>query len=167
MSHPSAPLYRAAILICSDRAFSGQRADAAGPALVKRLRDLGWEVGNAEIRPDDLDAITKWLQERVQSGGDDLILTSGGTGLSKRDVTPEATLHVIEKRVPGIEEAMRAASLTITPHAMLSRAVAGVAGCSLIVNLPGNPKGALETLEIILPALPHALQLLRGESPDP
>ena len=158
---------KAAILICSDRAFSGEREDRAGKILGEKLRHQGWIVAEPEICPDDLPTITNWLKEHLQSNKYDLILTSGGTGLAERDVTPEATLQVIERRVPGLEEVMRAASLKITPHAMLSRAVAGTAGKTLIVNLPGNPQGALENLEVILPALPHAIALLRGEKPDP
>jgi molybdenum cofactor synthesis domain-containing protein len=159
--------FKVAILICSDRCFSGEREDRCGAALSERLQDNGFIVAEPEICPDDLQAITNWLQERLESDQYDLILTSGGTGLAARDVTPEATLNVIERRVPGLEEAMRAASLHVTPHAMLSRGVAGTADRTLIVNLPGSPKGALENLEVILPSLPHAIALQRGEKPDP
>jgi len=159
--------YRAAILVCSDRAHSGQRPDSSGSVIAQRLQELGWAVSNPAVCPDDLAAIAEWLRMQAQNGEHDLILTTGGTGLSTRDVTPEATLGVIERRVPGIEEAMRAVSIKVTPHAMLSRSVAGVLGHCLIVNLPGSPKGALENLNAILPALPHAIQLLRGETPDP
>lgn len=160
-------VYRAAILVCSDRAFSGERPDQSGPLLVQRMRELGWVVSGSEVCPDDSRAITKWLQEQLKLCKYDLILTCGGTGLAERDITPEATLQIIERRVPGIEEAMRSASLAVTPHAMLSRAVAGTAGQTLIINLPGSPKGALENLNAIKAALPHAVQLLRGENPDP
>jgi molybdenum cofactor synthesis domain-containing protein len=158
---------RAAILICSDRAYDGQRFDRASAALAETLKAAGWTVAEPETLPDDQEMITEWLQSSARNGSFDLIITSGGTGTAPRDVTPEATLKVIEKRVPGIEEAMRAASLKITPNAMLSRAVAGITGKTLIINLPGSPKGAVENLEVVLPALPHAVALLRGEKPDP
>lgn len=159
-------ILRAAILICSDRAYTGEREDQTGPMLLQTLKKAAWDTASPDILPDDITRIAGWLKSHVNSGRYDLLITSGGTGLTDRDVTPEATLQVIEKRVPGIEEAMRSASSKITPHAMLSRAVAGIVGNTLIVNLPGNPQGARENLEVILPALPHAVQLLRGEHPD-
>jgi len=158
---------KAAILICSDRSYHGEREDLTGPALKERLRDAEWAVSKLEIIPDDLDTIAGWLDETAVNGDFDVILTSGGTGVAPRDVTPEATLKIIKKRVPGLEEAMRAASIKVTPHAMLSRGVAGTVGRTLIVNLPGSPKGAVENLNVILPAIPHAVALLRGEHPDP
>jgi molybdenum cofactor synthesis domain-containing protein len=159
--------YQAAILICSDRVSSGKREDIAGPKIAERMQKEGWEITSPAILPDDQHKIAAWLISIVATNQFDLILTSGGTGLAAEDLTPEATVQVIERRVPGIEEAMRAASLKTTPHAMLSRAVAGVSGTTLIVNLPGNPDGALENLEVIIPALSHAVALLRGEKPDP
>lgn len=158
--------FQAAILIASSRSFSGTRKDLTGPALEKRLKQLNYSVISIRIIPDDQQSIISAFRELIQSDKANLIIISGGTGLSPDDVTPEATAQVIEKRIPGMEEAMRRESLKITPHAMLSRAVVGTAGKSLIINLPGNPKGALENLHVIEPALSHALQLINGEKPD-
>jgi len=159
-------ILKAAILVSSDRAAQGIRPDLGGPELSKRLGDLGYQIACLKVVPDDkkaiIGALRKWVDESIP-----LILTTGGTGLGPRDITPEATLEVIDRRVPGMEEVMRNKSLTITAHAMLSRAVVGVAGQSLIINLPGNPKGALQNLSFIEPALPHALSLIRGEQADP
>ncbi len=157
----------AALLIVSDRAAKGVRPDATGPALKIRLEEAGFLVRSFRVVPDDPEIIVAALRGWVFDDRINLILTSGGTGLGPRDVTPEATLTVIERRVPGLEEAMRRVSFEITPNAMLSRAVAGTAGTSLIINLPGSPKGALENLEVVLPALGHAIELLLGRAPDP
>jgi molybdenum cofactor synthesis domain-containing protein len=159
--------YKAAILIASDRSYKKLREDATGPALEKRLKEIGFNVIHIVIAPDEEDKITELLKSWVNSDGIDLIITSGGTGVAPRDVTPEATLKVIEKRIPGIEEAMRSESLKHTPHGMLSRSVAGIAGTSLVINLPGNPGGALENLTAVTPALGHALDLINGKTPDP
>jgi molybdenum cofactor synthesis domain-containing protein len=158
--------YKAAVLIASDRSYNKIREDAAGPALEKRLKEIGFDVVHIVIAPDEEDKITVLLKSWVNGEGIDLIITSGGTGVAPRDVTPEATLKVIEKRVPGIEEVMRGESLKHTPNAMLSRSVAGTAKTSLIINLPGNPKGALENLNAVAPALVHALDLIKGKRPD-
>jgi len=123
----------------------------------------GWRVLRQEILPDELEAIASTLRSWADSGDLDLILTTGGTGFSWRDVTPEATLSVVERQTPGISEAMRSASLAVTPHAMLSRAAAGIRRQTLIVNLPGSPKAAVENLSVVLPVLPHAIELLRED----
>jgi molybdenum cofactor synthesis domain-containing protein len=158
--------YKAAVLISSDRAYEGSREDASGPALENCLKDLGFQIMFRQVVPDDEDKIVGVLKNWVENKKVDLIVTSGGTGVAPTDVTPEATLKVIEKRVPGIEETMRRESAGLTPNAMLSRAVAGVAGKCLIINLPGNPRGALENLNFVMPALRHALDLINGKKPD-
>ena len=155
-----------AILTVSDRSFSGAREDLSGPALAGEVESRGWTVSATRVSPDDQEAIERTLEQLADEDGPDVILTSGGTGLGPRDVTPEATLAVISRRVPGLPEAMRAASLKATPNAMLSRAVAGVRGPCLIVNLPGSPKGAVECFAVVAPALEHASQLLKGQKPD-
>lgn len=155
----------AGILTISDRSARGEREDASGPLLADMIRSNGWKVVFQEIVPDDFIRIKTILTEWCDSQEVDVILTSGGTGFSPRDVTPEATQAVIERAAPGLAEAMRSFSLRKTPHAMLSRATAGIRGRTLIVNLPGSPKAARENLEVILPVLPHAVQLL-SEDPN-
>ena len=156
---------RVAILIVSDRSSRGERTDASGPALAARAAALGWEVTRQQIVPDEQGLIREALIGWADADVADLILTTGGTGFSSRDVTPEATVQAMEREAPGLAEAMRASSLSVSPHAMLSRARAGIRRNSLIVNLPGSPKAAVENLGVIEPALTHAVQLLRG-SPD-
>ncbi len=156
-------MIRVAILTISDRSYRRERPDLSGPALAEAVQELGWSLVRQDIVPDDYDLIRQWLAEAADSGLCDLLLTSGGTGFSPRDLTPEATLAVIERQAPGLAEAMRAASLQVTPHAMLSRAVAGIRRRTLIVNLPGSPKGAFENLQVIVPVLPHAIQLLQED----
>jgi molybdenum cofactor synthesis domain-containing protein len=151
---------RVSILTISDRSFQGERDDLSGPALKYKINGQGWEVAHMDVVPDDLQTIKKTLSTWADSGEQDVILTTGGTGFSPRDITPEATLAIIERMAPGIAEAMRAYSLEITQHAMLSRAVAGIRGKTLIINLPGSPKAAVENLDVILPVIPHAVQLL-------
>jgi molybdopterin adenylyltransferase len=154
---------RFGILTLSDRSAKGERADTSGPALVDLIRAQGWSVAKQGILPDDESAICAALIEWANSGEVDVILTTGGTGFAPRDVTPEATRKVIQCEAPGLAEAMRADSLKKTPHAMLSRAVAGIRGRTLIINLPGSPKGAAENLQTVLPVLPHAVQLLTDD----
>jgi molybdopterin adenylyltransferase len=156
---------RLAVLTVSDRSARGERVDASGPALAEKIREAGWELIEQGIVADELSVIRATLETWADAGRIDVILTTGGTGFAPRDVTPEATLAVIDREAPGIAEAMRAASAAKSPHVMLSRARAGIRGRVLIVNLPGSPKAALENLEVIAPALNHAVQLLR-ESPD-
>lgn len=152
--------YDVAVLTISDRSFRGEREDVSGPALVDALIKAGFDVKAQAIVPDEFDTIKIKLLEWVDTYGINLIITTGGTGISPRDITPEVTLAIIEKEAPGIAEAMRYESMKLTPHAMLSRSVAGIRKSSLIINLPGSPKAALENLAVILPILPHALALL-------
>ncbi|MBI4964322.1 MAG: MogA/MoaB family molybdenum cofactor biosynthesis protein [Desulfomonile tiedjei] len=154
---------RAGILTVSDRSSQGLRADASGPELENVLRSHGITVDWIAVCPDEEEEIRKVLMAWADENSADLILTTGGTGLSPRDVTPEATMSVITRLVPGMAEAMRASSIKKTPHAMLSRAIAGVRGRTLIINLPGSPKGAKENLEAVIPALEHAIAKIQGD----
>ncbi|GAB4522242.1 MAG: molybdopterin adenylyltransferase [Anaerolineales bacterium] len=154
---------RFAILTVSDRSARGERPDLSGPALQQTVQNAGGQIACLDILPDDYHALRDTLAAWADSGRFDVILTTGGTGFASRDVTPEATLAVVERRAPGLGEAMRAAGLQITPHAMLSRAEAGIRKRTLIVNLPGSPKAAVENLQVILPVLSHAVQLLRED----
>ena len=156
-------MIRFGILTLSDRSARGERADASGPALADLIRAENWSVAEQAILPDNESAIRSKLIEWADSGRFDVILTTGGTGFALRDVTPEATRAVIQRDAPGLAETMRAESLKKTPHAMLSRAVAGIRGQTLIVNLPGSPKGAMENLQIVLTVLPHAVQLMTDD----
>jgi molybdenum cofactor synthesis domain-containing protein len=155
--------YRVAILTVSDKGSRGEREDLSGLAVEEAVLDRGWRVEARDIVPDEPGDIEAKLRYYCDELGVDLVLTTGGTGLSPRDVTPEATRRVIEREAPGFAEAMRTASLQVTPHAMLSRAVSGIRASTLIVNLPGSPRAARENLEVILPALPHGLEKLCGD----
>ncbi len=152
---------KAAILTISDRCARGEREDESGPAIREFLPEIPATLSAYEIVPDDLELI----KAKLRSWRDevDLIITTGGTGVSSRDVTPEATKAVIEKELPGFAEAMRAEGLKKTPHSIISRGVSGVSGRTLIVNLPGSPKAVRESLSVILPAIPHTIGLIRGE----
>lgn len=154
---------RIGIITVSDRSYRGERPDESGPALVNVASQQGWQLIRNMVLPDELELLASKLIEWADGGEMDLILTTGGTGFSPRDVTPEATLAVIERLTPGIAEAMRMDSLRITPHAMLSRAIAGIRSRTLIVNLPGSPKGAVENLAVLIPVLHHAVQLLHED----
>ncbi|MGO9377639.1 MAG: molybdenum cofactor biosynthesis protein B [Dissulfurispiraceae bacterium] len=153
----------AAVLTLSDKGSRGERTDESGPAIVDIFKGIG-EVKFYDILPDDRDLIRERLL--FYAGRVDLILTTGGTGLSSRDVTPEATRDVIDREIPGIAEAMRAEGLKKTGTAMLSRAIAGVKGQTLIINLPGSPKAVRENLAVIIEALPHAIDKIKGDQGD-
>ena len=154
---------RFGILTLSDRSSRGERPDSSGPALARLVLTENWSIAKEALLPDNESAIRAILSEWADSGEVDVILTTGGTGFAPRDVTPEATRAIIEREAPGLAEAMRAASLKITPHAMLSRIVTGIRKRTLIINLPGSPKGAVENLQVILPVLEHAVQLLQED----
>ena len=157
---------RAAIITASDSGYRGEREDLSGPAIKEILEREGYEVISMDILPDAQVMLAGKWQEIADSEKAELIQTTGGTGFSERDVTPEATEEVIERKVPGIPEAIRAYSMTITKRAMLSRATAGIRGKTLIVNLPGSPKAVRESLEYIIDALAHGLEILSGEARD-
>ena len=154
---------RFGILTVSDRSARHERPDLSGPALVELVTAQGWKVERTAILPDNLTGLRETLSAWADEGGLDIILTTGGTGFAPCDVTPEATRHVIERETPGLAEAMRFGSLKVTPHAMLSRALAGIRGSVLIINLPGSPKAACENLQVIIPVLPHAVELLHDQ----
>ena len=155
---------RFGILTLSDRSSRGERQDASGPALARLIQAENWSVAKEALLPDEESAIRAILSEWADDGELDVILTTGGTGFAPRDVTPEATRAVLDREAPGLAEAMRAASLKITPHAMLSRIVTGIRRKTLIINLPGSPKGAVENLQVVLPVIPHAVQLLKEDA---
>jgi molybdenum cofactor synthesis domain-containing protein len=157
---------RAAILTVSDKGSRGERGDQSGPALAETLSGRGVEVVATALVADEQPLIASALRKWADAHAADLILTTGGTGLSPRDVTPEATMQVLDRIVPGFSEAMRASSLAKTPFAMLSRAVCGVRRRTLILNLPGSPAGAIENLEAVWPAVPHAIRKLQGDMED-
>lgn len=157
--------YTAAVVTVSDRASRGEREDGSGPVLAGLLRENGYDVVSSSIVPDEQGVIEVELRRLVASDVA-LVLTTGGTGFSPRDVTPEATTAVCERMAPGIPEAMRAASIVITPRACLSREAAGICGRTLIVNLPGSPKAACENIEAVISVIAHGLRILRGGPAD-
>ena len=159
-------MFQAAVLTVSDRSFRGERPDEGGPLVAGLLEGAGFSVVRTAVVPDEQGQIEDTLREISDSGMVQLLVTTGGTGFSPRDVTPEATLAVCQRMAPGIPEAMRYASMRVTSRAMLSRAQAGIRGRTLIVNLPGSPKAARENLEAVLPALSHGLEMLSGRPAD-
>ena len=156
-------MFTTGILTISDKGSQGQRQDISGQEIKDRLSAIGSTVSKYEIVPDEREVIAQTLAGWADEGNIDVILTTGGTGLSERDVTPEATRLVIDKDVPGFGEAMRMKSLEKTPMAVLSRATAGIRGKCLIINLPGSPRAVSECLDVILPAVPHAVEIIKGE----
>lgn len=157
---------KAAVLILSDKGSRGERIDASGPALIEWLTAHGVQVGQTALIPDEETGIVDTLRTWADGGEFDIIVTCGGTGVSPRDVTPDATRKVLDREIPGLGEEMRRASAAITPHALLSRAVAGIRRSTLIVNLPGSPQGAIENLSAIWAAIPHGVAKIKGDQAD-
>jgi molybdopterin adenylyltransferase len=153
---------RVSVLTISDSVAAGKADDGSGPAVMTRCRDLGWKIVSSAVRPDDRAAIEAFLKETADSNDADVILTTGGTGLGPRDVTPEATAAVVDRMIPGFAEHMRAVGAQKTPRAILSRAAAGIRGQAMIINLPGSPGGAVESLDAIADLLPHAVSIIHG-----
>ncbi len=158
--------FNSAVITLSDRSYNGEREDLSGPAIIEYLEKKGWRRPGYLLLPDDREMLIDALIDLSDIKKMDLILTTGGTGFSPRDITPEATEAVAERNAPGISEAIRAYSMTKTKHAMLSRGVSVIRGTTLIINLPGSPKAVTEALDVIIEALPHGLGLLRGEKLD-
>lgn len=159
-------IIQAAVITVSDRGSAGLREDKSGPEVEALLKTIGVEAAHRVIVPDEVEQIRNILIELADQRKVDLIVTTGGTGVAPRDVTPDATLDVIDKEVPGMAEAMRWESFKVTPHALISRAVVGIRGQTLIVNLPGSPRGARENLAVLLPALRHAIEKIKGDETE-
>lgn len=159
-------MIKVGILTISDKGAKGEREDKSWQVIIEIISQLNAYVTEYKIIPDEKELIINNLKRLVDELGCELVLTTGGTGLSPRDVTPEATKEVIEKEIPGFGEIMRTAGFKITPHAILSRAIAGVRRQSLIINLPGSPKGVRECLELVLPAIPHGIEVLKGQGQE-
>lgn len=164
MSEKSNKRYLACVLVASDSRSAKQRAEHSGPAAQEALEGVGIDVVEIAVVPDEVEPLAQKMREWARRDDIRLVVTSGGTGLAPRDVTPEATAAVIEREVPGIAEMLRAKSLEITPHAALSRAIAGVVNRTLIINLPGSPKAVKESVQFLAPLLPHALETVGGEA---
>ena len=159
-------MFTVGVLTVSDKGAAGDRQDKSGAVIGEILSSMDARIINYDVIPDEKELIVAKLVKWADEDNLDILITTGGTGLTTRDVTPEATLAVVDRIVPGFAEAMRAESLKKTPHAMLSRAVAGTRGECLIINLPGSPKAVRECLEVIMPALPHAVETLKGQSDE-
>ena len=155
--------FRAVIITVSDKGSRGEREDRSGPEVAGVLKTIGADIIASQIIPDEKEMIRMALMEWCEEGKADLVVTTGGTGVSPRDVTPDATREVIEREIPGMAEAMRRQSMLVTPNAMISRALVGTRGQTLIVNLPGSPRGARENLAVLLPALAHAIEKIKGD----
>jgi molybdopterin adenylyltransferase len=153
---------RVSVLTLSDSVASGKYEDRSGPAVIARCRELGWQIVSLRVLPDDRAAIEAFLKSAADSNDADVVLTSGGTGVGPRDVTPEATLAVADRLIPGFAEHMRAEGKKQTPRAILSRAVAAIRGTTIILNLPGSPRGAVESLDALADLLPHAVAVIHG-----
>jgi molybdopterin adenylyltransferase len=158
---------RVSVLTISDSVAAGKSEDRSGPSVAVRCKELGWTIVSSAVRADDRAAIEEFLRVTADSREADVILTTGGTGVGPRDVTPEATAAVIERAIPGFPEQMRAAGVTKTPRAILSRGVAGIRGNAIIINLPGSPRGAVDSLNVIADLLPHSIDVLHGARHDP
>lgn len=159
-------MIKVAILTMSDRGARGEREDLSGEAIREMITPLGAAVIDYQVIPDDVETIVERLTDMADHVGADVVITTGGTGVSPRDVTPEATKRVIDRELPGMTEAMRAASMKKTPNAMISRAVCGIRGRTLIINLPGSPKAVRENLAVVLPAIPHAVEKICGSDKE-
>lgn len=158
--------FTAAVITLSDKGFKGEREDISGPTIINRLKEEGYEITEYILIPDDKKMLQQSLMRLADQRDVNLIITTGGTGCAPRDITPEATKEILEKEVPGISEAIRAESLKITPHAMLSRGVSGIRNKSLIINLPGSPKACLESMEVFIKPIKHAIKLIQGEEKE-
>ena len=158
--------FRAVVITVSDRGSRGERIDESGPEISRMLEAIEIEIINRQIVPDEKEVIGQLLLKCCNRGDVDLIITTGGTGVSPRDVTPDATREVIEREIPGIAESMRRQSAAVTPHAMISRALAGIRGRTLIINLPGSPKAVKENLGVLIPALKHTIEKIKGDETE-
>ncbi len=159
-------MFTVGILTASDKGAAGKRRDESGPAIAAYMEEIGGKIGNIVIVPDDRNAIASQLIEFCDQDQFDLIITTGGTGFSKRDITPEATADVIERQIPGFTDIIRLKSFESNPRSILSRAISGIRGNSIIINLPGSPRGVKEALEIIGPSLVHGIEILKGTASE-